>query len=185
MTAESGLMNKVAERLSQPPSDAPQAEPESILLVAAGAYGAQTSDTQPTGFDPEVAALFEALVESAYLVANADRDFDAIERAAFQNVVVSACRSQVSARQVAALVADLHDQLEEDGEERRVERIGRSVSKPEHKLEVLRVATLVAQISGGISGAESRVLTRLSEQLGVAPSELEAAVREAERVASE
>jgi tellurite resistance protein len=47
--------------------------------------------TQPTGFDPEAARLFEAIVESAYLVATADGHFDSAEQVAFQQVVLAGC----------------------------------------------------------------------------------------------
>lgn len=185
MAKNTALIERVAETLSKPPAYAPDGGRDSILVVAAGSYGAQTSDTQPTGFDAEAAALFEALVESAYLVATADHEFDAMERAAFQHVVVSACGSHVRERQVGALLADLHDQLEEDGLARRVERIGESVTKLEHKQEVLRVGALMAHISSGINEAEQRVLHDLERALGLGASELEAAIAEAERVISE
>jgi hypothetical protein len=59
----------------------------SILKLAASSYGfgpAGEEITVPTGFDPQAAALFEAMVESAYLVATADGEFDAAERSTFE-----------------------------------------------------------------------------------------------------
>ena len=42
----------------------------SILMLAAASYGARPTDesTVPTGFDPFAAALFESIIEGAYLV---------------------------------------------------------------------------------------------------------------------
>ena len=67
------------------------------------------------GFDPLAVALFEAIVEGAYVVANADGVFDDEERRMFERVVIAACGETVAPQQIAALVADFGDQLEEDG----------------------------------------------------------------------
>src|ERR1700757_491419 len=81
----------------------------SILSLAAATYGAQPSDeaTVPTGFDPAACALFEAIVEGAYLVARADGVFDDEERRTFETVVTTACGGAVAPRAISALVADL------------------------------------------------------------------------------
>src|ERR1700742_300846 len=83
----------------------------SILTLAAASYGSRPSGdaTVPTGFDPLAVALFEAIVEGAYLVANADGVFDAEERRVFERVVVAACGGAGAATQIAALVSDLGD----------------------------------------------------------------------------
>ncbi|MEI9954392.1 MAG: hypothetical protein WDO74_36855 [Pseudomonadota bacterium] len=47
--------------------------------------------------------------------------FDHTEQAAFQHVVVSACAGRVGERQVCALLADLQDQFDEDGIQKRIE----------------------------------------------------------------
>ena len=46
--------------------------------------------TVPTGFDPVAVALFEAIVEGAFLVAFADGVFDDEERKTFERVVAPA-----------------------------------------------------------------------------------------------
>src|ERR1700679_822041 len=93
----------------------------SILGLAAFSYGTRPADeaTVPTGFDPLAVALFEAIVEGAFLVASADGVFDADERKAFEKVVTAACGGVVGAKQIADLVSDLADQLAEDGVDRR------------------------------------------------------------------
>jgi tellurite resistance protein len=136
----------------------------SILSLAAASYGARPSDeaTVPTGFDPQACALFEAIVEGAYLVASADGVFDDQERSTFYNVVSASCGGTVSTKQVGDLVADLEDQLEEDGLDRRIAAIGEHVAKKSHGKEVLRIAALLAQTSGDVSDVERRVLGRIA-----------------------
>src|SRR6187551_309281 len=128
---DESLLGKVATQLSRPPSYAPAASTASILSIAAASYGWKSNGdevTQPTGFDPEAARLFESVVEAAFLVANADGEFDVAEQSAFRHVVVTACTGLVVERQVSALLADLGDQLSEDGMERRVQVLAHSVS---------------------------------------------------------
>src|SRR3954468_9386868 len=122
---DSSLIGKVAHKLTQAPAYAEGVGTRgSLLSLAASSYGfkAENDDlTQPTGFDPEAACLFEAVVEGAFLVANADGDFDATEQATFEHVVLAACAGRVAERQVSALLSDLRDQLEEDGLAKRIE----------------------------------------------------------------
>lgn len=181
---QDSLLDRVASKLSLPPSYAEAGSKASILTVAAASYGSRptTEDvTQPTGFDPDAAALFEAVVEAAYLVANADGEFDDAERAAFQHVVISACEGIVAEGQVRALIADLEDQVAEDGADKRVEMVARTANKPEHAEEVLRVAALLAHVSGGVSDVERQMLDKLVAAFGLGQDALEKALGEAER----
>jgi tellurite resistance protein len=166
---DSNLIGKVLRQLSRPPAYSQRGVKDSILVASAASYGAHSEDdlTQPTGFDPEAARLFEAIVESAYLVANADGEFDATEQGAFEHVVLSACDGRVAERQIHALLADLHDQLTEDGVEKRIDMVARSIARQDHGLEVLRVAALLAYVSGGVSDVERTVLDRLARAPGL------------------
>jgi tellurite resistance protein len=178
------LLGRVAEKLSEPPSYAEPGQKGSILAVAAASFGSKpTTDdvTQPTGFDPEAAALFEAVVESAYLVANADGEFDDTERSTFERVVVTACEGMVAEQQIHALIEDLRDLLAEDGIDKRVSMVARSINKPEHQQEVLRVAALLAQVSGGVSQIERDVLDKLCGAFSLPEQALKRALAEAER----
>lgn len=182
--ANESLLKKVADKLGEPPSYAAKGSKGSILTLAAAIYGSRPVNeevTQPTGFDPEAAALFEAVVESAYLVAHADGEFDADERAAFQHVVLAACEGMVAPGQVSALLADLEDQLREDGIDRRISMLGRMISRPEHAREVLRVAALLAHCSGGISSVERNVLDKLAREFKLNDNALTEALDEAMR----
>lgn len=136
----------------------------SILLLAAASYGSRPSDeaTVPTGFDPHAAVLFEAIVEGAYLVATADGVFDDEERRAFERIVTAACGGSVPQRHVADLVADLADQLVEDGLESRLSRLGVGLARREHAEEVLRIAALIAQVSDDVSDVERALLEKLA-----------------------
>jgi tellurite resistance protein len=133
----------------------------------------------PTGFDPMAVALFEAIVEGAYVVANADGVFDAEERRVFERVVVEACGGTVAPKQIAGLVSDLGDQLQEDGADKRIDVIARSLTKKEHAREVLRIAALLAYVSEDVSPVEREVLAKLARRCGVDDGEVDAALTEA------
>jgi tellurite resistance protein len=181
---DAALYERIASTLRAPPPYAGVGADDSILKLSASAYGSQTfADdlTQPTGFDPEAAALFEAMVESAVLVAESDGHFDPTERSAFEQVVLSACEGAVAARQVTALLADLSDQLGEDGVDKRVQMVARSIKKPEHAREVLRVSALLAHVSGGVSDPEREVLQKLGRAFSLQAADVDQALVEAER----
>jgi tellurite resistance protein len=176
--AKISLLARVARSVAMPGAPIDPAKPVSILSLAAASYGARPDDdaTVPTGFDPVAVALFEAIVEGAFLVANADGVFDEQERKTFERVVVTACGGSVAARQVSALVSDLTDQLTEDGMERRVAAIGMHVTKKEHAHEVLRIAALLAQTSGDVREVERGVLDSIASECGLEPAAVDAAL---------
>ncbi|HEY3595374.1 MAG TPA: tellurite resistance TerB family protein [Polyangiaceae bacterium] len=159
----------------------PWATPEgSILRSAAGVYSSRPVHdevTVPTGFDPQAAALFEAIVESAYLVATADGVLDDSEREAFAQVVSEACGGVVEERQLYNLLSDLRDQVAEDGLDKRLAGLTRTVKKPEQQREVLRIAGLMAHVSGGVSNAEHALLDRLATSFELDATEVDAALR--------
>jgi tellurite resistance protein len=178
------LLRKVASKLREAPSYSDKDMTSSILKLAASSYGFRPVGeeiTVPTGFDPNAAALFEAMVESAYLVASADGEFDAAERATFEHLVIAACEGAVAERQVHALLADLEEQLAEDGADKRIEMVARTVTKPEHAREILRVAALLAQVSGGVSDDERRVLEKLARATELDRTSVDGALREVAR----
>jgi tellurite resistance protein len=149
----------------------------SILSLAAAAYGSRPSEdaTVPTGFDPLAVVLFEAIVEGAYIVANADGVFDDDEKLTFERVVVAACGGTVAPSQISALMSDLADQLREDGVDRRIEAIANTVTKREHAQEVLRVAALLAQTSQDVSAVERETLEKLARHCGLTTEDVDAA----------
>jgi len=189
MTApDKGLLDRVARGIARPGGSAPSNVTTSILAQAATSYGARPvvdEATVPTGFDPQAAALFEATVEAAFLVANSDGVFDDEERAAFQSVVAEACNYLVQEEALEALLADLSEQLAEDGIEKRARMVARTITKAEHQLEVLRIAALMAHISGGVSSHERKVLEHLARGFDLDNTAVENAMREAEAVLKE
>jgi tellurite resistance protein len=177
------LLARVARSAAPPGRPVDPAKPISILSLAAASYGARPSEdaTVPTGFDPLAVALFEAIVEGAFLVAHADGVFDDEERKTFERVVVAACGGTVAPQQIAALVSDLGDQLAEDGVDRRVEALAKTATKREHALEVLRIAALLAQSSEDVSAVERDVLGKIAKATGLEPSAVDAALADVTR----
>jgi tellurite resistance protein len=188
MPIDTSFLSKVAIRIAMPSRDAPSGIAGSILTVSAGSYGFRTSHeeaTMPTGFDPQAAALFETIVEAAYLVATADGVFDEDEQQAFEHVVLEACRGSVRPDQLDALLADLADQLAEDGIEGRVNMVSRTVTRPDHQREVLRIAALLANVSGGVTEPERDVIAKLTASFGLSPDTVDVVMREARESLSE
>ena len=178
-----GLLERVARGIGRPGEASPTGVTSSILAQAARSYGARPiidEATVPTGFDPAAAALFEATVEAAFLVANSDGVFDDEERVAFQSVVSAACNDQVQAVQLQALLADLCEQLTQDGIEKRSRMVARTITRRDHQLEVLRIAALMAHISGGVSESERGVLDHLARGFDLEEGAVDRALGEAE-----
>ena len=117
----------------------------------------------------------EAVVEASFLVANADGEFDEKERQTFEQVVAEACQNTVQRAELSALVSDLQDQLQEDGMAARVTMVSNVIRNDEHALEVLRIAALMAYISGGVDDTERAVMVKLSGELGLPDGTVEQA----------
>jgi len=188
MSTRPDFLSKVARRVAQPSSNAPPGVLNSILTVAAGSYGFRPAGddvTMPTGFDPQAAALFESIVEASYLVAHADGVFDEAEKTAFETVVLEACRGTVGADALDALMADLADQLEEDGIDMRIEMVAKTINRTDHQREVLRIATFLAHASGGVSDIELEVLVKMTKAFELAESETGAVLEEVKTAMAE
>jgi tellurite resistance protein len=83
-------------------------------------------------------------------------------------------------RQVSALLEDLADQLQEDGLEKRVKMVARAIVREDQAREVLRIAALLAHVSGGVSAVERDVLAKLASELRLDSTATDAAVTEAQ-----
>jgi tellurite resistance protein len=182
--ARINLLARVAQFGSLEPAHAVSEADTSILSLAAASYGLRPSEdaTVPTGFDPMAVALFEAIVEGAYLVATADSVFDPAERQTFERVVVAACGGVVAPQQVAALVSDLDDQLREDGLEKRILAVARGATKKEQAHEVLRIAALLAQASEDVSPRERQLLGRIAAACKLEPRDVDRALDDVRQV---
>ncbi len=181
--ARINLLAGVARSFS-PLAPARSERPISILSMAATSYGSRPSGdaTVPTGFDPAAVALFEAIVEGAYLVANADGVFDGAERHAFVSVVAAACGGTVAPQQLDALLGVLGEKLRDDGVDRRILAVARAVTKKEHAREILRVAALLAQASEDVSAVERAVLVKLASRCGLEERDVDAALADVARL---
>lgn len=182
---DKGLLERVIRGIALTTGAIPNRMKRSILAQAATSYGAHPivdEHTIPTGFDPAAAALFEATIEAAFLVANSDGVFDDDERAVFQSVVSEACNNIVQQEQLTALLADLGEQLAEDGLEKRSKMVARTITRRDHQLEVLRIAALMAHISGGVSEHELAVLQHLCRGFELGPEAVDNALREANAI---
>ena len=178
---EQDLLMRVIAGLEASSTSVPSSEGRSLIHQAADAFArkpARSGSTLPTGFDPHAASLFEAVVEASYLVANADGLFDETERGAFEHVVHQVCKNSVQMGELQGPVSDLSDQLAEDGMNQRIEALVRSVQLDDHKREVIRVAALMAHVSGGVAASERAVLDELATGLGLAGGTLEDVLNE-------
>lgn len=186
MTTEGeGLLGRVVSSIASATHPTPSGRAQkSILSQAADAFARRPTGAEatiPTGFDPRAASLFEAVVEASFLVANADGVFDETERQTFERVVAEACANTVQRASVSALVSDLVDQLEEDGIEQRIRMVSGVVSDMDHKLEVLRIAALMAHVSGGVHDSERHVLEGLAIGFGLGGDIVQQAISQAEQ----
>jgi tellurite resistance protein len=186
MTApDKGLLDRVVRSIARLGGTVPSKARRSILAQAAMSYGARPivdESTLPTGFGPAAAALFEATVEAAFLVANSDGVFDDDERVAFQSVVTEACNNLVQGEQLDALLTDLCEQLAQDGIAHRAKMVARTIVRRDHQLEVLRIAALMAHISGGVSSHERAVLEHLGRGFDLDMGAVDSALSEAASV---
>lgn len=155
----------------------------SVLALSAASYGAKPdpNETSPTGFDPRAVALFEAIVEGAFLVATCDDSFDDAERDVFLRIVTAASGGAVSPRAVADLVVDLADMLTEDGLDKRIDAVMANTPKREHAEEVLRVGALIAHASEGIGHAERQILERLAAAAGMSSRDVDSIIGDVQR----
>lgn len=172
----------IVARLVRRGSGSAGPEKASILALAAAAFGAQQPPdrTPPTGFDPATVALFEGLVECAYLVANADGVFDERERETFERLVHASCGGVVSGRQIAALVDDFQAMLEEDGLDARLNAAASAFKRRSHAEEALRVAVAMAHASSGVSEEERAFIDRLASRCSLTAEDISAAYSEVE-----
>lgn len=179
---DKSLLERVARSINQPESGISAFARGSILKQAARSYGARPildEATVPSGFDPQAAVLFEAVIEAAFLVAASDGVFDSDERVVFESVVVEACDNLVGLPQIDALIADFAEQLAEDGMEKRTLMVARSILRRDHQSEVLRIAALMAHMSQGVSEPERGVLELLARRFDLPNDAVDRAIGQA------
>jgi hypothetical protein len=192
-TLDDSFLTRLATKLDEPPRYAARdagrpAGGRSILVASALQFGRRPEHedlTQPSGFDPRGAALFEAIVESAFLVATADGTFDDDEQRAFQHIVLAVCSGAVTEAQVATLIFALEERLLMQGRAARLLAVSQAVAWCGHPEEVLRIAALMAAASEGVSAVERAVLEELARGFVLSPHVLEEALAEVQSLRGE
>jgi tellurite resistance protein len=170
---DQGTLDRVARAIARPGAGAP-IDAVSTILAQAAAYCAN-----PGAGTATAPSDFEATVEAAFLVANADGLFDDGERRAFEHVVLQACNHVVQDELIQSLLSELSKRLAADGIEKRAGAVARSLTRRDQQLEVLRTAALMAEISGGVATAERDVLESLARDWSLDSSAVDQAVADA------
>jgi hypothetical protein len=88
---------------------------------------------------------------------------------------------RIAESQLSALLEDLGQLLAEDGIDKRIDVVAKTVIKPEQQREVLRVAALIGYISGGVSDVERTAMGKLGSAFGLGADAVDAAIGEAQR----
>ncbi len=159
-------------------------ERRSVFALSAAHFGSMpdAEATLPTGFDERAARLFEAILESAYLVAVADGTFDADESAVFAHIVALASAGSVPREALGMLLEEFRAELERQGLDARIASIAKALRNPEQAAEVLRVATLLGIASEGLADEEIAVLRKLAVACNLPDAAVDAAVAQARAV---
>jgi tellurite resistance protein len=171
---DKGTLDRVARAISRSGAGAPS-DAIATILTQAATYGANPGTGAATA-----PSAFEATVEAAFLVANADGLFDEEERSAFQHVVLEACNHLIPDEMMQGLLAELGRRLAADGIEKRICAVACSLTGRDQQLEVLRTATLMAEVSGGVAAQERKVLESLARECSLDGSAIDQALAEAE-----
>lgn len=159
-------------------------ERRSVFALAASHFGSapEPEATLPTGFDERAARLFEAILESAYLVAVADGTFDSDEEAVFAQIVALASAGCVPQAALGMLIEEFRSELERQGLDARIASIAKALANPEQAEEVLRVATLLGIASQDLAAEEVVVLRKLAAACGLSDASLDSAIARARAV---
>ncbi|HET9956319.1 MAG TPA: hypothetical protein VFQ61_17545 [Polyangiaceae bacterium] len=183
------LITRVVRQLGLPPSSqaaSAGASARSIWAATASsyAYGAECDEfTQPTGFCPHAALLFEAILEAALLVAGSAARLPR-QSEAFKKIVVFASGGLLREPQISGLFSMLDERLQREGVQRRLDSIASAAERPEQAREVLRVASLfgVAEAAGELGTEKLDLLRALTKRLGLPAQDLQTSVAEAKNV---
>lgn len=155
----------------------------SAFVQAARAYAHrailadESSALDDGGFVASAAALFEAMMEMAFLTVAAEGQLGDHARAVFRSVLDEV----VPDEQVEALLADLEEQLAEDGLEKRVRMVCRTITSADHQREGLFLAAFVAHLFGPPSAQRHQVLERLALGFRLDGNAVDEVIRKAEQ----
>jgi hypothetical protein len=123
--------------------------------------------------DPrELSSLVSAVLETAALVAIADRNADPREREAMSDVAVALCRREIDEPTRAKLVEHAERALEAVGMEERCDKLGQRLAALGHATLGIAIAVLVAEVSHGIDRHEMAAIQRLAKGAGINEADL-------------
>jgi tellurite resistance protein len=114
----------------------------------------------PGGGDP--ALLFNAVVEAGYLVAAADGAVDPAELGTLRQAVAVLTDGDMSADEIAMLVADLVDLRKSEGEAARCKSVGEVLAAANASEQGLYLAAAIAYASGGLDARELGVMEKIA-----------------------
>jgi hypothetical protein len=120
----------------------------------------------------ELSALVSAVLETAALVAIADRHADAREREAMSDVAVALCRKEIDEPTRAELVEHAERAVEAVGMEERCDTLGKRLAALGHPTLGIAIAVLVAEVSHGIDRHEMEAIQRLAKAAGMGETDL-------------
>jgi hypothetical protein len=120
----------------------------------------------------ELSPLVSAVLETAALVAIADRNADPCEREAMSDVAVALCGKAMDEPMRAKIVEHAERALEAHGMEERCDLLGRRLAALGHATLGIAIAVLVAEVSHGIDRHEMAAIERLAKSAGIGEADL-------------
>ncbi|MEO7328244.1 MAG: hypothetical protein ABI193_06685 [Minicystis sp.] len=111
--------------------------------------------------------VFRVAVEAGYLAALADGKVDDKEREAIVAAVRLLSAGAVIEWEVEAIVDEAQAHIDKDGKEARAKAVGAELGKLGQPEAGLLFAAAVAQATGGIDGAEKKMLETIAEAAGL------------------
>jgi hypothetical protein len=182
--ANKSLLDRIARGMAGLRDGASGHAGDSMLAQAARSYGARPvvdEGSVPTHrFDSAAAAVYEAMVEMTFLVAAVDGFLDDDARSDLMWLITAASNYFIQEEELEALLADLTEQLEEDGIEKRARMVSRTLVCADHQREGLRIAALTAYVFGGVSEHRRQVLEFLARFFQCDSDAVDQAIRQAE-----
>ena len=178
--ADERLLEKVARGLNEPVGGRPtrlRRPPSSASRRASTARGPSTDETTiPTGFDPAGGGALRSHRRSCVPGRSADGVLDDSEREAFVQVVIEACGGAVDEQQVQRPPGRSRASSSKKTASTRASRRSAARRQARAQREVLRIAGLLAHVSGGVSEVERDVLGKLAAAFHLDPGEVDAAL---------
>jgi tellurite resistance protein len=123
--------------------------------------------------------VFRVAVEAGYLAALADGKVDDKEREAIVAAVRLLSAGAVIEWEVEAIVDEAQVHIDKDGKDARAKAIGAELQRLGQPDAGLLFAAAVAQATGGIDGAEKKVLEAIGEAAGLKKSAISPILRKA------